>query len=298
MASYEPVDLGEAVGTIAAQAVGEPGTQLTMRTFHAGGTASKGGDITQGLPRVEQLFEVRSPDNPAIVSEVSGTVNDVKQDEDEEVIEIMPDEEYRSGEGDEMKTYRVHKHRMSIVEEGEDVEEGQLITDGAADLEELYEHAGKARTQAYIIKEANKVYERQGASISRRHIETIIKQMFSRCEITDSGDTSFTIGDVVELAELKEENNEVAADGGTPAEADRLIKGITQVSLSRKSWLSAASFQHTTRVLIEAATEGSRDELHGLKENVIVGNLIPAGTGFEENERAQEIARLQEEEWD
>jgi len=298
MASYEPVDLGEAVGTIAAQAVGEPGTQLTMRTFHAGGTASKGGDITQGLPRVEQLFEVRSPDNPAIVSEVSGTVNDVKRDEEEEVIEIMPDEGYRSGEGDEMKTYRVHKHRMSIVEEGEDVEEGQLITDGAADLEELYEHAGKARTQAYIIKEANKVYERQGASISRRHIETIIKQMFSRCEITDSGDTSFTIGDVVELAELKEENNEVAADNGTPAEADRLIKGITQVSLSRKSWLSAASFQHTTRVLIEAATEGSRDELHGLKENVIVGNLIPAGTGFEENERAQEIARLQEEEWD
>jgi len=284
--SNTPVDVGEAVGTIAAQAVGEPGTQLTMRTFHAGGTASVGGDITEGLPRVENLFEVREPDHPAVVATVDGTVTDINVDEDTLQISVLPEE---TEDDEEVITYEAPARRSAIVEENQNINAGDLLTDGAADLEELFEYAGKDKTQKYIIREIHKVYERQGASISRKHIEVIVKQMFTRYEVTDAGDTEFTIGDVIEEAELKTQNAKMAEAGKKPAEADRLLKGISRVSLSRKSFLSAASFQHTTRTLIDASVRGSEDTLEGLKENVILGRLIPAGTGFEGSQKAQII---------
>jgi DNA-directed RNA polymerase subunit beta' len=284
--SNTPVDVGEAVGTIAAQAVGEPGTQLTMRTFHAGGTASVGGDITEGLPRVENLFEVREPDHPAVVATVDGTVTDINVDEDTLQISVLPEE---TEDDEEVITYEAPARRSAIVEENQNINAGDLLTDGAADLEELFEYAGKDKTQKYIIREIHKVYERQGASISRKHIEVIVKQMFTRYEVTDAGDTEFTIGDVIEEAELKTQNAKMAEAGKKPAEADRLLKGISRVSLSRKSFLSAASFQHTTRTLIDASVRGSEDTLEGLKENVILGRLIPAGTGFEGSQKAQMI---------
>jgi DNA-directed RNA polymerase subunit beta' len=282
----EPVDLGEAVGTVAAQAIGEPGTQLTMRTFHAGGVASAGGDITTGLPRVENLFEVRKPDNPAIISAVDGTVSDITVEEDELHITVLPNE---TEDEEEAQTYTVPARRSAQVEENEDVESGDLLTDGAANLEELFDRGGKDKAQTYIIREINKIYERQGASISRKHIEVVVKQMFSRFEVTDAGDTNLTIGNVVEEADLIEKNRAAEEAGDKPAEADRLLKGITRVSLSRKSFLSAASFQHTTRTLIDAAVRGKQDPLVGLKENVILGRLIPAGTGFEGSEKYEMI---------
>jgi DNA-directed RNA polymerase subunit beta' len=283
--SNKPVDVGEAVGTIAAQAVGEPGTQLTMRTFHAGGTASAGGDITEGLPRVENLFEVRTPDSPAIIATVDGTVTDISIEDDTLEISVLPEET----EDDEIITYDAPARRTAIVEENQNVTAGDLLTDGAADLEELFEHAGKEKTQKYIIREIHKVYERQGAGISRKHIEVIVKQMFTRYEVTEPGDTEFTVGDVIEEAQLKNQNAKMEEEGKKPAEADRLLKGISRVSLSRESFLSAASFQHTTRTLIDASVRGSEDTLEGLKENVILGRLIPAGTGFEGSDKAQMI---------
>jgi len=272
-----PVDIGEAVGTVAAQAIGEPGTQLTMRTFHAGGVASEGGDITQGLPRVEQLFEARTPKSPAIVSEVDGTVTDIKVKDDKLLITVLPDE----AEGKkEAITYSAPARRSAIVSEGDDVEGGELLTDGAAEIQDIFKYGGKVKAENYIIHEVHKIYELQGASTSRKHLEVIVKQMFSRMKIEKPGDTNFTVGDVVEKAELLEENERMKEEGLKPAKAKQLLKGITRVALSRKSFLSAASFQHTTRILIDAAVRGSEDELIGLKENVIFGRLIPAGTGF------------------
>jgi DNA-directed RNA polymerase subunit beta' len=282
-----PVDIGEAVGTVAAQAIGEPGTQLTMRTFHAGGVASAEGDITHGLPRVEQLFEARDPKNPAVVSEVNGTVSDISVKDDTLSITVLPDD----GEGEkEAKTYTAPARRSARVEEGDDVIAGQLLTDGAAQLEEIFARGSKELAQNYIIREINKIYELQGASISRKHLEVIVKQMFSRFEIEKPGDTNFTIGDVVEQAELREENARMKEEGLAPAEAKQLLKGITRVALTRKSFLSAASFQHTTRILIDAAVRGSEDNLVGLKENVILGRLIPAGSGFAGSPKAQLVA--------
>lgn len=287
--SNTPVDVGEAVGTVAAQAIGEPGTQLTMRTFHAGGTASMGGDITQGLPRVENLLEVRTPDHPAIVSHVDGTVTDINVEDETLQISVLPDE---FDDDEEIVTYERPARRTAVVDENENVESGQLLTDGAADLEELFEHGGKERTQSYIIREINKIYERQGASISRKHIEVVVKQMFSRFKVTDPGDTDLTIGEVVEEAQLQEANKQMEEAGKQPAEGDRLLKGISRVALSRESFLSTASFQHTTRTLIDAAVNGSIDTLEGLKENVILGRLIPAGTGFAGSPKAEMVDEM------
>lgn len=285
--SNTPVDIGEAVGTVAAQAIGEPGTQLTMRTFHAGGVASEGGDITQGLPRVEQLFEARTPKSPAIVSEVDGTVSDIKVKDDELLITVLPDE----GEGKkDAVTYSAPARRSAIVSEGDDVEGGQLLTDGAADIDEVFKYGGKVKAENYIIHEVHKIYELQGASTSRKHLEVIVKQMFSRLKIEKPGDTNFTVGDVVEKAEFLEENERMKEEGLKPAEAKQLLKGITRVALSRKSFLSSASFQHTTRILIDAAVRGSEDDLVGLKENVILGRLIPAGSGFPGSPKARMVA--------
>lgn len=284
------VDVGEAIGTVAAQAIGEPGTQLTMNTKHAGGAASVGGDVTQGLPRVEEVFEKRQPKIPALVAKADGVVTDLRSEGREKVIVVAPDMESKNApkKSDNME-YVVHSRRVPAVSIGDTVRAGQILTDGSALLPELFQYGGREVVQDYIISEVNKIYELQGVTISRKHIEVIVKQMMSRVKVTNSGDTRFTVGDVVEEWTLSEENERVKASGGEAAKADQLILGITETSLTRKSFLAAASFQNTTRVLINAAVKGSRDDLSGLMENVIIGRLIPAGTGFADSEKAKLI---------
>ncbi len=290
-----PVTLGEAVGTVAAQAIGEPGTQLTMRTFHSGGTASVGGDITQGLPRVEEVFERRSPKNPAVVSTADGEVVEIRNEGKEKIIVVMPDESSRKGKGKEALEFVAHFRRMPLVSVGSKVAKGDLLTDGSADLDDLFKYAGREKTENYIIQEIGKIYELQGASISRKHIEVIIRQMFSRRKIKDIGGTGFVVGDVVSASTLTRENMKAKNEGGEEAKADSLIMGIQEVSLSRESFLSAASFQHTTKILIAAAVRGAQDELLGLKENVIIGRLIPAGTGFKGSPKEEKVKLLQKQ---
>jgi DNA-directed RNA polymerase subunit beta' len=206
-----PIDIGEAVGTVAAQAIGEPGTQLTMRTFHAGGTASVGGDITQGLPRVEEVFEKRSPKNPAIVCEVSGTVTDIKDSGKEKVITILPDIEDKGKVTKKTATesveYVVNQKRMALVTVGQKVVKGQIITDGSANIDDVFKYAGKEKAENYIISEVSKLYELQGESVSRKHIEIIVRQMFSRKRIKVAGGTVLSVGDVVESSHLAQEMN-------------------------------------------------------------------------------------------
>ncbi len=286
----ELIDIGEAVGTIAAQAIGEPGTQLTMRTFHAGGVASVGGDITQGLPRVEELFENRTPKNPAVVSHVGGVVSEIKKEENERVIVLLPEEKSRTKDKVE---YLVPAHRVIMVKVGDSIEKGDILTDGSVDPDEIFKYGGKEKTQEYLIREISKVYELQGESVSRKHMEVMLKQMFSRRKIKDSGSTDFSKGDVVELEEFTTENERFKAAGGEEAKAEELLLGITEVALSRKSFLSAASFQHTTRVLIANALRAKQDHILGLKENVIIGRLIPAGTGFPGSRKQLMIENLE-----
>lgn len=288
------IDIGEAVGTVAAQAIGEPGTQLTMRTFHSGGTASVGGDITQGLPRVEEVFEKRKPKNPAIVSKTDGVVSEIKDSGKEKTIVVIPELEDRSKSKTKGELeYSAHFNRMIFVKVGDKVKKGDLLTDGSADIDELFRYAGKEKTEKYIIREISKLYELQGESVSRKHIEVIVKQMFSRRRVKDGGDTKFTSGELVEVADFFKENERVEKLGLEPAKSDAVVMGITEVSLSRKSFLSAASFQHTTRVLINAAVRGYTDKLRGLKENVIIGRLIPAGTGFKGSNKNKMIEELE-----
>ncbi|KKU49748.1 MAG: DNA-directed RNA polymerase, partial [Parcubacteria group bacterium GW2011_GWA1_47_10] len=268
---------GEAVGIIAAQAIGEPGTQLTLRTFHAGGVA--GTDITTGLPRVEEIFERRMPKNPAIISETDGEVLEVKANEKKEKVIKVLSESSAGSKKNEME-YIVPFRRTPLCKAGDKVKKGELLTDGSADIAEMFRLGGKERVEKYIIEEINKVYELQSASISRKHTEIIIRQMFSRRKIKDAGETNFSIGDIVENTAFIEENRRITALGGAEAKAEIVVLGITEVSLRTKSWLSAASFQNTNRVLIENAIKGGVDDLRGLKENVIIGRLIPAGTGF------------------
>ena len=284
------VELGEAVGTVAAQAIGEPGTQLTMRTFHAGGAAQAGGDITMGLPRVEEVFEDRSPKNPAIISHVDGIVSEIKIDGKEKTIILLPD----NGDKSKSKTnteYNINYNRIITVEVGQKINKGDIMTDGSVDLDELFKYAGSEKTQNYIIHEITKIYELQGEPVSRKHIEVIIRQMFSRRKIKDPGETIFSQGDIVSQSYLITENENAKGAGKTEAKAEPLLLGITEVSLSRRSFLSSASFQHTTRMLIQNALKGTVDHLKGLKENVIIGRLIPAGTGFEGSEKSKAIQK-------
>ena len=287
------IDLGEAVGTIAAQAIGEPGTQLTMRTFHAGGTAQIGGDITQGLPRVEEVFEKRKPKNPAVVSKVDGVVSEIKQVGKEKIIVIIPELAERAKTKKQELEHSVHFLRTCHVKVGDAVKKGQILTDGSADIEEVFKYSGKEKAQEYIISEVKKLYELQGEAVSRKHIEVIVKQMFSRLKVKDPGETSFTQGYVVDWTELAEENARMKKLKKEEAKAEPMVLGITEVSLSRSSFLSAASFQHTTRVLIAAAIAGSKDKLSGLMENVILGRLIPAGTGFKGSKKFGMVEDLQ-----
>ncbi|MEX0917949.1 MAG: DNA-directed RNA polymerase subunit beta' [Candidatus Paceibacterota bacterium] len=297
LASNKLIDIGEAVGTIAAQAIGEPGTQLTMNTKHAGGAASVGGDVTSGLPRVEEVFEKRQPKIPAAVSKTNGIVTEIKRDGRDRIIVVTPEKgaKYAKKTSDNLE-YPVHYRRVMTVAKGESVTEGQLLTDGSAHLPELFKYGGRELTQDYIISEINKIYELQGVTIARKHIELIVKQMMSRVKVTDNGDARFTVGEVVEEWIFVEENEKMKAEGKEPAKAEKLILGITETSLTRKSFLSAASFQNTTRVLINAAVKGSEDNLTGLMENVIIGRLIPAGTGFPGSNKHEMIKTIAESE--
>jgi len=278
------IELGQAVGIIAAQAIGEPGTQLTLRTFHAGGVATV--DITTGLPRVEEIFERRIPKNPAIISVSDGEVVNITDNGKEKLVRVLSDLKTEnkiptSGKGSNEIEYTIPSRRQILVKVGSKVKKGELITDGSADINEIVKYGSKEKAEEYIVDEINKVYDLQSASISRKHIEIIIRQMFSRKRIKDAGDTTFSPGEIVETIELIEENNRIEKEGnGRKAEASTIVLGITEVSLTTKSWLSAASFQNTNRVLINNAIRGGIDTLRGLKENVIIGNLIPAGTGF------------------
>ncbi|MDQ3245039.1 MAG: DNA-directed RNA polymerase subunit beta', partial [bacterium] len=274
------VKQGEAVGIIAAQAIGEPGTQLTLRTFHAGGVA--GTDITTGLPRIEEIFEKRIPKNGAIVSQTDGIVIEVKnKDDKEKIIKVLSDSKV-DGKPNEIE-YTSPFNRMPIVKAGAKIKKGELLTDGSADITEIFKYGSKELAEEYIIREINKVYELQSASISRKHTEIIIRQMFSRRKIKDAGETNFSNGDIVENTALIEENFKLAKIEGKEAKAEIIVLGITEVSLRTTSWLSAASFQNTNRVLIENSIKNGMDNLRGLKENVIIGRLIPAGTGFKNN---------------
>ncbi len=270
------VKLGEAVGIIAAQAIGEPGTQLTLRTFHAGGVA--GTDITQGLPRVEEIFERRNPKNPAVVSETDGTVISITEEGKDRTIKVLSDSK-GDKKTNEME-YLVPFRRLSVVKVGDVVKKGQLLTDGSAKIGEIFKAGGKELAENYIIEEINKVYELQGAPIARKHLEIIVRQMFSRRKVTESGDSMFSLNEIVEGVEFDIENGKMKDAGNTGATGEMIVRGITDVSLTTKSWLSAASFQNTNRVLINNAIKGGVDNLRGLKENVIIGRLIPAGTGF------------------
>ena len=274
------VDLGEAVGTVAAQAIGEPGTQLTMRTFHAGGAASQGGDITSGLPRVEEIFEKRRPKSPAVVATVNGVVTGMKDQGKEKMIYVIPEIEDKGKTKASEIEYVFPYRRTVMVKVGDKVKKGQILTDGSADIDEVFEYGGEEVVKDYVISEVSKIYELQGETVSRKHIELIVKQMFSRRKITDSGDTNLTEGMIIDEIQLNEENTEAKANGGNPAKAEKMVMGITETSLSRKSFLSAASFQHTTRVLISNSVRGASDDLTGLMENVIIGRLVPAGSGF------------------
>jgi DNA-directed RNA polymerase subunit beta' len=291
------VEVGEAVGTVAGQAIGEPGTQLTMRTFHTGGTAQIGGDITQGLPRVEEVFEKRSPKNPAVVVKNDGIVSEIKDTGKEKIIVVLPDvgEKATKSKKKSENEYASSYSRIILVKTGDKVKRGDIITDGSADIDDVFKYGGRERSQEYIISEVSRLYELQGESVSRKHIEVIVRQMFSRRIVKDAGDTGLSTGDIVENFHLDSENEKAAAAGRQSAKAEPVVMGITEVSLSRKSFLSAASFQHTTRVLINAAVRGTEDDLSGLMENVILGRLIPAGTGFAGSPKYKMIEALQNE---
>jgi DNA-directed RNA polymerase subunit beta' len=272
LATGKLVDVGEAVGIIAAQSIGEPGTQLTMRTFHTGGVA--GDDITHGLPRIVELFEARVPKGKAPIAEVAGTVS-IDDGEQFRKLTIAPDD------GSEDVVYEKLSRRSRLrVEDGGHVDVGEQLTEGAVDPHEVLRIMGPREVQLHLVREVQEVYRSQGVSIHDKHIEVIIRQMLKRVTIIDSGATDFLPGALIERTIFETENRRVVSEGGEPASARPVLMGITKASLATESWLSAASFQETTKVLTDAAIQGKSDSLRGLKENVIIGKLIPAGTGI------------------
>lgn len=271
LATGEDCNVGEAVGIIAAQSIGEPGTQLTMRTFHTGGVA--GDDITQGLPRIEELFEARKPKGLAIISEINGVANMVESRKKREVV-------VTSDDGAEAKNYLIPYGSRLKVSEGEHVEAGDELTEGSVNPHDILKIKGVEGVQKYLLHEVQRVYRLQGVDINDKHIEVIVRQMLRKVKVEDPGDTSLLPGGLVDLFDYEEENAKAVAEGKEPAVAKRILLGITKASLATDSFLSAASFQETTRVLTEAAIKGKVDPLVGLKENVIIGKLIPAGTGM------------------
>ncbi len=288
LGSNQLVKIGEAVGIVAAQAIGEPGTQLTMRTFHTGGVAG-GGDITFGLPRVQEIFEARVPGGRAEISTVEGKVLEITP---ERIIKIKSSEELSKKKNQKDKKAEIVEYEIPakvaiLVEPGQDVKKGEPLCEGSLDLKELFRLAGEEEAQRYIIKEIQKIYASQGALIHDKHIETICRQMFSRIRIKDPGDSPLASGEIVEKARFLEENSQLKKAKKQPAKGVPLLLGISRVALTTDSFLSAASFQETSRVLIRASLEGREDKLRGLKENVIIGKLIPAGTGFKKEKNAK-----------
>ena len=271
LATGKLVDVGEAIGIIAAQSIGEPGTQLTMRTFHTGGVA--GEDITHGLPRVVELFEARTPKGVAPISEVAGRVRVEETDKARKLV-VVPDD------GSEEIAYTVPRRVRLLVEDGGHVAVGEQLTVGAIDPKQVLRILGQRQVQLHLVDQVQDVYRSQGVSIHDKHIETIVRQMLKRVTIIDSGDSGFLTGELVERGLFEAGNRAVVAEGGTPAAGRPELMGITKASLATESWLSAASFQETTRVLTDAAIHAKSDPLLGLKENVILGKLIPAGTGM------------------
>ena len=262
------VEPGEAVGIMAAQSIGEPGTQLTMRTFHTGGVA--GEDITHGLPRVTELFEARSPKGKAPISEVGGIIKVVDDEEGRRIV-------IETKEGD--VEYPISRRARLKVREGQDIDPGTPLTEGPLDPKEVLEIMGVRACQKYLVDEVQEVYRSQGVDIHDKHIEVIVRQMLRRVRVVNAGDSQFLPAELVDSQEFRDANRELVAEGKKPAEGRPELMGITKASLATDSWLSAASFQETTRVLTEAALQGRSDFLRGLKENVIIGKLIPAGTG-------------------
>ena len=271
MATGEPVQVGEAVGIIAAQSIGEPGTQLTMRTFHSGGVA--GGDITQGLPRVEELFEARKPKGLAIITEIAGTANLNDTKKKREII-------VTNRETGESKAYLIPYGSRIKVADGAELEAGDELTEGSVNPHDILRIKGLRAVQDYMIQEVQRVYRLQGVEINDKHIEVIVRQMLKKIRIEESGDTEFLPGTNVDRLEFEDVNEALEAEGKEPATGEEIIMGITKASLATNSFLSAASFQETTKVLTEAAIKGKVDPLVGLKENVIIGKHIPAGTGM------------------
>ena len=271
MATGEPVQVGEAVGIIAAQSIGEPGTQLTMRTFHNGGVA--GGDITQGLPRVEELFEARKPKGLAIITEIAGTANLNDTKKKREII-------VTNHETGESKAYLIPYGSRIKVADGAELEAGDELTEGSINPHDILRIKGIRAVQDYMIQEVQRVYRLQGVEINDKHIEVIVRQMLKKIRIEESGDTEFLPGTNVDRLEFEDVNEVLEAEGKEPAIGEPIIMGITKASLATNSFLSAASFQETTKVLTEAAIKGKIDPLVGLKENVIIGKHIPAGTGM------------------
>ena len=298
LTSGKLIDVGEAIGVVAAQAIGEPGTQLTMRTRHAGGVAMAGGDIVMGLPRVEEVFESRVPKVPAVISHINGVVTDIIKEGNEHIIVLLPDVASTAKTAKAAKKeaeYHVHPNRTIKVKVGQSVEKGQFLTDGSADMDELFLYAGKEVTQNYIIGEIVQIYELQGVGTGRKHLEIIVKQMFSRVQVTKAGDTGVSVGEILADFEFERVNKEAKDAGKEPAHGKLMLMGITEVSLTRASFLSSISFQNTPRKLAEAAVSGAVDRLVGLKENVIIGRLIPVGTGYKGSKKHKIIEDMEED---
>ena len=270
LATGNQVDIGEAVGIIAAQSIGEPGTQLTMRTFHTGGVA--GEDITQGLPRVEELFEARKPKRQSIITEVSGKV-EIKELKGQRKVTVQPDDS-------EERVYQIPYGARIIVKEGEVIEAGDRITEGSINPHDMLRVCGLRAAQRYLVYEVQKVYKSQGVEINDKHIEVMVRQMLHKVKVEESGDTDFLPGEYIDVNNFEAENAKAIEIDGEPSVARPILLGITKASLATDSFLSAASFQETTRVLTDAAIKGKVDPLLGLKENVIIGKLVPAGTGM------------------
>ncbi|PGL67717.1 DNA-directed RNA polymerase subunit beta' [Bacillus sp. AFS055030] len=284
LATGAEVEVGEAVGIIAAQSIGEPGTQLTMRTFHTGGVA--GDDITQGLPRIQELFEARNPKGQAVISEIDGIISISTDAKDKQEIIVQGSVETRN--------YPVPYGARLKVQEGETIDRGQVMTEGSIDPKELLKVKGTNAVQEYLLREVQKVYRMQGVEIGDKHVEVMVRQMLKKVRVMDAGETELLPGTLLELHQFTEANKEALYAGKQPATARPLLLGITKASLETDSFLSAASFQETTRVLTDAAIKGKRDELLGLKENVIIGKLVPAGTGMNRYRKVDLVKDLTE----
>lgn len=271
LATGEKVEVGEAVGTIAAQSIGEPGTQLTMRTFHTGGVA--GSDITQGLPRIQEIFEARNPKGQAVITEIEGVVEDIKLAKDRQQEIVVKG-------ANETRSYLASGTSRIIVEIGQPVQRGEVLTEGSIEPKNYLSVAGLNATESYLLKEVQKVYRMQGVEIGDKHVEVMVRQMLRKVRIIEAGDTKLLPGSLVDIHNFTDANREAFKHRKRPATAKPVLLGITKASLETESFLSAASFQETTRVLTDAAIKGKRDDLLGLKENVIIGKLIPAGTGM------------------